>query len=52
MFDFIHSEQEEGWQPKGAAIATQSNPSFAQREHKGDITLPSDSIAATVRARR
>jgi len=48
----VHSKQEEGCQDKGLASATQTNPSFAQREHGDSIILPSDSIKATVRARR
>jgi len=51
MFEEVHSEQEEGWRPDGAAIATQTNPLLAQREHDS-ITSPSDRITATTRARR
>jgi hypothetical protein len=30
IFNFIHSEQEEGWQPDKAIITTQTNPFSAQ----------------------
>jgi hypothetical protein len=45
----VHSKHKEGCQDKGLASATQTNPSFAQREHGDGIILPSDSIAVTVR---
>jgi len=51
-FALVHSEQEEGCRDEGLASATQTNPSFAQREHGDGIISPSDSIEATVRARR
>jgi len=51
MFKEVHSEQEEGWRLDGVAIATQTNPLLAQREHDG-ITSLSDRITATTRARR
>jgi hypothetical protein len=51
-FDLVHSEHEEGCRDEGLASATQTNPSFAQREHGDGMISPSDSIEATVRARR
>jgi len=45
----VHSKYKEGCQDKGLASATQTNPSFAQREYKDGIILLSDSIAAIVR---
>ena len=36
----------------GLASITQTNPSFAQREYRDGIILPSDSIEETVRARQ
>ena len=51
IFDFVHSEQEEGWAPSGVAIATHTNFFSSQREQEGMIS-PNDSINATVRARR
>ena len=47
----VHSEQEEGWRPEGAVIATQTNPFFAQRE-QGLIISPSREIDAASSARR
>ena len=52
MFNLVHSKQEEGCWDKGLASAIYTNPSFKQREHREGIISPSDSIAATVRARR
>ena len=49
MFDFIHSEQEEGWRLEGAAIATQTNFFLAQREYIGMISL-SKRITAIIQA--
>jgi hypothetical protein len=51
-FALVHSEHEEGCRDEGLASATQTNPSFAQREHGDGIISPSDSMAVTVRARR
>jgi len=51
-FALVHSEQEEGCREDGLANATQTNPSFEQREHGDGITSPNDNITATVRARR
>ena len=51
-FALVHSEQEEGCRDEGLASATQTNPSFAQREQGIAITSPSDSIEETVRRRR
>jgi len=47
MFTEVHLKQKEGWQLDRAAIATQTNPSFAQREHNS-ITLPNNRINATI----
>ena len=47
MFTEVHLEQEEGWQLEGAAIAIQTNPFSAQREHNS-ITLLSNSMTATI----
>jgi len=46
MFKEVHSKQEEGWRLDRAAIATQTNPLSAQREHNS-ITSLSDRIMAT-----
>ena len=43
IFNFVHSEQEEGWRLEGAAIVMQTSPFSAQQEHEGIIT-PSDRI--------
>ena len=51
MFDFVHSEQEEGWREVGFANATHFSPSRSQREHGNGMTSPSDRISATVRER-
>jgi transposase InsO family protein len=51
VFALVHSEQEEGWRPDGAAIATHTNPFFAQRE-QGLIISPSREIDVARRARR
>jgi len=51
IFEEVHSEQEEGWRLDRAAIAMQTNPLSAQREHDS-ITSPSNRITATTRARR
>ena len=51
IFKEVHLEQEEGWQLKGAAIATQTNPLSAQREQR-PMTIPYNSINATTRARQ
>jgi hypothetical protein len=48
----VHSEHKEGCRDEGLASVTQTNPSFAQREHGDGMISPSDSIKATVRARR
>jgi len=47
VFNQVHSEQEEGWQPDKAAIATQTNPFFTQQEYNS-ITSPDNRINATV----
>ena len=52
MFALVHSKQDEGYQDKGLASAIYTNPTFTQREYRDGIILLSDSIAATVRARR
>jgi len=52
MFALVHSKQEEGCWDKGLASATQTSPSFAQREYGDGIILPSDSMLATVRVQR
>ena len=46
MFAFKHSAQEEGWQPEGAAIATQTSPLSTQQEQEG-ITSPTERMRAT-----
>ena len=46
----MHSKQDKGCRDKGLAIATYTNPAFAQREYGDSIISLSDSIAATVRA--
>jgi hypothetical protein len=51
VFDLVHSEQEEGWRPEGSAIATHTNPFFAQRE-QGLIISPSRAMEDARRARR
>jgi hypothetical protein len=51
MFALVHSRQEEGWRPDGAAIATHNNFFSAQREQVGMISL-SERINAQTRARR
>jgi transposase InsO family protein len=51
-FALVHSEHEEGCRDEGLANATQTNPSFAQREQGDGIVSPRDSITATVRDRR
>ena len=51
MFARVHSAQEEGWRPDGAAIATHTNFFSAQREQEGMIT-PRDSMVVTSRLRR
>jgi len=51
MFDLVHSTQEEGWRPEGAAIATHTNFFSSQREHEGMIS-PGERIVDTTRARR
>ena len=48
MFTFIHLEQEEGWRPDRAKIATQLNPLQAQREHGTGIISPRESIDNTI----
>ena len=47
----MHSKQKKGCWELGLTNATQTNPSFAQREYGDGIISPSNSIAATVRAR-
>jgi hypothetical protein len=49
--DLVHSEQEEGWRPEGATMATQTSP-FSEQREQGPIMIPTDRINATVRARR
>ena len=51
MFAEVHLEQEEGWRPEGAAIATQTS-SFSTQREQGPIITPCDNIDATIRARR
>ena len=51
MFALVHSKQEDSCRDEGLASAIQTNLSFAQREYGDGITLPSDSMAAIVRAR-
>jgi len=48
MFKEVHSKQEEGWRPDGAAIATQTNPFSAQQEYDS-ITSLNDRITAITR---
>ena len=45
----MHSKQEDGYRAAGLTSTTQTNPSFAQREHGDSIISPNNSIAATVR---
>jgi len=52
MFALVHLEQEEGYQDKGLANATQTSPSFAQQEQGIAITLPSNSMEEIVRRQR
>ena len=49
MFDLVHLTQEEGWRPKKATIAIQTNFFSSQREQEGIIS-PSKRITATVQA--
>ena len=51
MFTFVHSAQEEGWQPEGDMIAIYTNPTFKQREQEGIIS-PSKRIIRTRQAQR
>ena len=51
MFNLVYLAQEEGWRPKGAIIATYTNPFNTQREQVGMISL-SKRITATTRVRR
>jgi len=51
MFALVHSEQEEGWRPEGAAIAMQDSRFSAQREQE-DIISPSEIMVDTSSARR
>jgi len=46
----VHSKYKEGCRDKGFASVIQTNPSFAQQEYGNSIILPSNSIAAIVRA--
>jgi hypothetical protein len=39
MFDFIHLEQEEGWQLDKAVIIIQTNPFSIQQEQESIISL-------------
>ena len=48
----MHFEQEDGYRAVGLASATQTNPSFAQREHGDGIILPSNSIDEAVRVQQ
>jgi len=47
MFIEVHLEQEKGWRLDRAAITTQTNPFFKQREYNS-ITLLDNRINATV----
>ena len=50
MFALVHSKQEEGCQDEKLANVMQTNPSFAQQEHRDGIISLRDRIAAIVRA--
>ena len=52
MFALVHSKQEDGCQAEGLASATQTNPSFAQREYGDGIISPSDSMEETIRTQQ
>ena len=50
MFALVHSEQKNGYWAEGLASVIQTNPFFAQREHRDSIISPSNSMEETVRA--